>query len=108
MGRKAHARRGEAANRGERGIGEGVSSGEVGPRVTGGGEDEAQPLQAGLRIEELILKLYWEGARRLIAPRSPPVDQFGLWNREGNVDWGGLSLERQEGFLEKANIGSIG
>jgi len=47
----------------------------VGSRGKGGGEDKAQPLQAGLRVEELILKLHQEGARRLIAPGSPPVNQ---------------------------------
>ena len=66
----------------------------MGPWVKGGGEDQAQPLQAGLRIEELTLQLHREGAWWLIAPGGPPVDQFTLRNREGDVDWGGLSLER--------------
>ena len=57
--------------------------------------------------EELILQLHWEGARWLIAPGGPPVDQFGLGNGEGDVDWGCLSLERREGFMKDANIGPI-
>jgi len=46
--RKAHTRRGEVADSGQHGIGEGVPSGEVGPRVKGGGKYEAQPSKAGL------------------------------------------------------------
>ena len=63
------------------------------PRVKGGGEDKAQALQVRLWIEELILKLYREGARRFIAPGSPPVDQLGFRDGEGDVNRGGLSLE---------------
>jgi len=85
---------GEAANRGQGGIREGVPPGEVGPWVKGGSEDKAQPLQVGSWIEELILELHREGAGRLIAPGSLSVDQFGFRNGEGDVDWGGLSLER--------------
>ena len=66
----------------------------MGPWVKGGGEDKAQPLQAGLWVEELFLKLYREGARTLIASGSPPVDQFSLWNGEGDINQGGLSLEQ--------------
>jgi len=66
----------------------------MGPWVKGGGEDKALPLQAGLLIEGLTFQLHWEGARGLIAAGSPPVDQFSFWNREGDVAWGGLSLER--------------
>jgi len=73
-------------------VGEGTSPGEVGPWVKGGGEDKAQLFQAGLWMEELILKLHREGPRRLIAPGGPPVDQFGHWNGEGDIDWGGLSF----------------
>jgi len=36
------------------------------------------------------------------------VDQFGFRNGNRNVDWGGLSLERQEGFLKEVNIGPVG
>jgi len=36
------------------------------------------------------------------------VDQLGFRNGEGDVDWGGLSLELQEGFLKEANIGPVG
>jgi len=60
--------------------------GEVGSRVNGGGEDKAQPLQVGLWIEELIFQLHRKGARRLIAPGGPPVDQFRFRNGEGDVD----------------------
>jgi len=81
-------------SRGQGGIGKRVPPGEVGPWVKGGGEDKAQPLQSGLRIEELILQLHREGARGLIALGGPPVDQFGFRNGEGDVDWRGLSLER--------------
>jgi len=42
---------------------EGVSSGEVGPRVEGGSEDEAQAFQVGLRVEVLVLKLHRDRAR---------------------------------------------
>ena len=59
-------------------------------------------------VEELILKLDSEGAGRLIAPGSAPVDQFGFWNGERDIDWGGLSLERQEGLLNEVNIGPVG
>ena len=79
----------------------------MGPWVEGGGEDEAQPLQAGSWIEELVLQLHWEGARWLIALGGSPVDQLSFRNREENVDWGGLSLERREGFLKEANVGSV-
>jgi len=85
---------GEAANRCQRGDCEGVPPGEVGPRVKGGGEDKAQPFQAGLWVEELIFQFYREGAWQLIAPGGPPVDQFSLQNGDGDVDWGGLSLKR--------------
>jgi len=61
----------------------------------------------GLWIEELTIKLYQERAWRLIAPDGSPVDQFGLGNGEGYVNWGGLSFERREGLLEEANIGSV-
>jgi len=94
VGWKAHPGGGEAANRGQGGICKSVPPGEVGPWVKGGGEDEAQPLQAGLWIEELILQLHREGARRLIASGGPPVDQFSFRNGEGDVDSRGLSLER--------------
>jgi len=80
----------------------------VGPWVKRGGEDEPQPLQAGLWIEELILQLHREGARRLIAPGGPPVDQFGFRNGEGDVDWRGLPPERRKGLLKEANVGSVG
>jgi len=80
----------------------------MGPWVEGGGEDKAQPLQAGLRVEELIRKLYREGARWLIAPGGPPMDQLGFRNGEGDVDRGGLTLERWVGFLKEANIGPVG
>jgi len=66
----------------------------VGPRVKGGGEDKAQPLQADLCVEELVLKLYREGGRRLIAPGSAPVDQFGFQNGEGDINRKGLPLQR--------------
>jgi len=66
----------------------------VGPWVKGGGEDKAQLLQASLWVEELFLKLPREGAWHLIAPGSSPVDQFGLWNGEGNINRVGLSLQR--------------
>jgi len=66
----------------------------VGPWVKSGGEDEAQPFQAGLGIEELILQLHRERVWQLIASGGPPVDQFGLRNGKGDVDWGGLSLKR--------------
>jgi len=64
----------------------------VGPGVKEGGKNKTQPLQAGLWVEELIRQLYQEGARRLIAPGSSPVDQFGFWDGERDIDWGGLSL----------------
>jgi len=70
-----------------------VPSGKVLPWVEGGGEDEAQPFQAGLWIEELIFQLNREGARRLIAPGGPPVDPFSFWNREGDVDRRSLPFE---------------
>jgi len=92
VGGKAHPRRREAANCSQRGVGEGVPPGEVGPRVKGGSENKAQPLQAGLRIKKLIFKLHREGAPRLIAPGCYPMDQFGFWDGEGDVDRGGLSL----------------
>ena len=76
VGGKAHSGGGEAADCGQGGICKRVPPGEVGPWVKGGSEDEAQPLQAGLRIEELVFQLYWEGAGRLIAPGGSPVDQF--------------------------------
>jgi len=38
-----------------------VPPGGVGPWVKGGGEDEAQPLQVGLWIEELVFQLNREG-----------------------------------------------
>ena len=82
VGGKAHPRGGEAADCGQGGIRKRVPPGEVGPWVEGGGEDEAQPLQAGLWIEELIFQLHREGARQLVAPCGPPVDQFSFWNRE--------------------------
>jgi len=107
VGGKPHPGGGNAANRRQSGVREGVSSGEVGPWVKGGGEDKAQPFQAGLWVEELILKLHREGARRLIAPAGPPVDQLGFRNREGDVDWGGLSLERQEGLVRQENEPSL-
>ena len=66
----------------------------MGPWVKGRGEDEAQPFQVGLWIEELILQLHREGAQRLIAPGGPPVDQFCHGDGEGHVDSGGLSFER--------------
>jgi len=81
-------------NGGQSGLRESVAPREVLPWVKGGGEDKAQPLHVGFWIEGLILELHWEGARLLIASGSPPVDQFGFWNGEGDVDWGGLSLER--------------
>jgi len=80
----------------------------VGPRVKGGSEDEAQPFQVGLRVEELVLKLHREGARRLIAHGGPPVDQFSFWDGAGDVDWGGLPLQRREGFLKEADIRPVG
>ena len=63
-----------AANRSQGGICNGVPPGEVEPWVKGGGEDKAQPFQAGLWIERLIKQLYRDGAWRLIAPGGPPVD----------------------------------
>ena len=36
------------------------------------------------------------------------MDQLGFREGEGDVDWGGLSLERQEGFLNEANISPVG
>jgi len=65
----------------------------VGPRVKGGSENKAQPFQAGLWVEKLILKLHREGAQLLIALGGSPMDQFGLWNGKRDVDRGGLSLE---------------
>jgi len=94
VGGKAHPRGGEAANRGQGGIRERVPPGEVGPRVKGGGEDEAQSLQVRLWVEKLTFQLYREGARLLFALGGPPVDQFSFWNRERNVDRRSLSLER--------------
>jgi len=94
VGGKAHPRGGEAADRGQGGICEHVPPGEVGPWVKGGGEDEAQPLQVGLWIEKLIFQLHRKGARWLIGPGGPPVDQFSFWNREGDVDRRSLPLER--------------
>ena len=93
MGRKAHSRRGEAANCGQCGVGEGVPPGEVGPQVKGEGEDKAQAFQVGLWVEELILKLHREGARPLIAPGGPPMDQFSFRNGERDVNQGGPSLK---------------
>ena len=80
----------------------------MGPQVTGGGEDKDQPLQAGLWIEKLILKLHRQGAWRFIAPGSPPVDQFGFWDGEGDLDWGAPSLERREELLKEADVGRVG
>ena len=68
------------------------------PWVKGGGEDKTQPSQAGLWVEKLILKLHRDGARRLIAPGSPPVDQLGLWNGEGDINRGGLRLSDEKNF----------
>jgi len=76
--------------------------------VEGGGEDKAQPFQAGLRVKELTLKLHREGAQQLIAPGGPPVDQLGFRNGEGDINRRGLSLEQREGFLKEANIGPVG
>jgi len=98
----------EGPSRGGRGgICQCVPPGKVGPWVKGGGEDEAQPLQVGLWVEELIFQLHREGARWLMTPGGPPVDQFGLGNGEGDVDWGSLSLERREGLLKEANVGPV-
>ena len=94
-------------NRGQGGICDRVPPGEVGPRVKGGSEDESQPLQAGQWIEQLLFQLHREGARRLMAPGGPPVDQLGLGNGKGDVDWGGLSLERREGLLNGADVGPV-
>ena len=75
------------------GIGEGVTPAKVGPRVKGGGEDKAQPFQARPWVEKLFLKLQREGARPLIAPGGPPMDQFGFRKRERNVNREGPSFE---------------
>jgi len=93
VGGKADPGGGEAADSGQGGICKRVPPGEMGPWVKGGGEDKAQPLQAGLWIEELIFQLHREGARRLIAPGGSPVDQFSFRNREGDVDRRRLSFE---------------
>jgi len=90
---KAHPRWGEGADCSQCGVGKGEPPGEVGPRVKGGSENKAQPLQAGLWIEKLILKCHREVARPVIAPGGCPMDQFDLWNGKRDVDWGGLSLE---------------
>ena len=58
----APLRRGEAANRGQCGVGKGVPPRGVRPWVQGVSEDKPQPLQVGLWVEELILPLYPEGA----------------------------------------------
>jgi len=108
VGQEAHPGAGDAADRGQGGICNCVPPGEVGPWVKGGGEDEAQPLQAGLWIAELVFHLHWEGARWLIAPGGPPVDQLSFWNGEGNVDWRALPLKGREGLLKEANVGSVG
>jgi len=79
----------------------------VRPWIKGGSEDESQPLQVGLWIKELLLELHREGAWWLIAPGGPPVDQLGFGNGEGDVDWGGLSLERREEPLKEADIGPV-
>jgi len=78
------------------------------PRVEGRSENEAQPSQLGLRVAELVLKLHREEARRLIALGGPPVDQISFWDREEDVDWGGLPLQRRERFLKEVDIRSIG
>jgi len=75
------------ADCGQGGICKRVPPGEVGPWVNGGAEDEAQPLQAGLYIEELVFQLHREGARWLIAPGGSPVDHLSFRNAQGNVDW---------------------
>jgi len=61
-----------------------------------------------LRVEELVLKLHREGARQLIAPSGPPVDQFSFWDGERNVNWGGLPVQPGERFLKEADIRSVG
>ena len=94
VGGKAHPRGGEAADRGQGGIRARVPSGEVGPWVKEGGEDEAQPLQVRLWVEKLTFQLHREGAWWLFALGGFPVDQFSFWNRERNVDRGGLPFER--------------
>ena len=66
-----------------------------------------QPLQVGLRVAELVLKLHREGARRLTAPGGPPVDQLCFWDGEGDVDWGGHPFQRGERFLKEADIRSV-
>jgi len=35
------------------------------------------------------------------------VDQFSLWDGEGDVDWGGLPLQRRERSLKEADILSV-
>ena len=80
----------------------------MGPWVEGGSEEEAQPFQVGLPLEELALKLHQEGARRLIDPGGSPVDQFSFWDGEGDVDWGGLPLQGRERFPKEADILSEG
>jgi len=74
-------------------IGKSVSTGEVGSWVEGRCEEEPKPLQAGLGVKDLILKVNQDMVRSLIAPRGPSVNQFGFGDGEGDLSWEGFLFE---------------
>jgi len=74
VGGEVNLRRGEAADSGQSRVGQALSLREMGSRVEELCEKDAKPPQAGLRKEDLILKVNRDATRCLIAPGGPPVD----------------------------------
>ena len=82
---------GEALNKGEGGIGQSQAVVEVVGGVEGRRQPVAQPPHHASRAEHLVVE--GDGCREGGGPLTagPPVDEFGFWDREGDVELLGSS-----------------
>ena len=99
--------RGEAFNKRERGVGQSQAVVEVVEGVEGRRQPIAQTSHHARWVEDLVVE--GDGRRGGGGPFTvgPPVDEFGFWDREGDVELRGLSGYVQVEVLQTAYVGPV-
>jgi len=82
VGGETDTRGGEALDCGKGRVGQGQSTREMRSGVEQRGEEEAEPFQACLRVEDFAFWLHWEPVGGLIHPAGSPVHEFSFRDGE--------------------------
>ena len=99
--------RGDAFIKRERGVGQSQAAVEVVGGVQGRRQPIAQPSHHPRWVEDLVVEGDGRGGGGRPFTVGLPVDEFGLWDREGDVVLRGSSGYVQEEVLQTAYVGPV-